>query len=115
MKKDEPFQVDLKIKNRSKQTIVARIVHHIEPQDMENHIDMIACGALRPLELQPGDVQEISSAYLIKEGLATGSTIGITYEFKLEPFPTPPSAYSKTIAPRRNAANATTSTTRDNL
>ena len=106
VKKDEPFQIDLKIKNRSKRPIVARIVHH-EPRDMENHIDMIACGALRPLALQPGEVQEISSAYLIKDGFATGSKIGITYEFKLEPFPAPKSAYSKTNAPRRNAANAT--------
>jgi hypothetical protein len=107
VKKDEPFQIDLKIKNRSKRPIVARIVHHVEPRDMENHIDMIACGALRPLALQPGDAQEISSAYLIKDGLATGTKIGITYEFKLEPFPAPKSAYSKTNAPRRNAANAT--------
>ena len=107
VKKDEPFQIDLKIKNRSKRPIVARIVHHVEPRDMENHIDMIACGALRPLALQPGEVQEISSAYLIKDGLTTGTKIGITYEFKLEPFPAPKSAYSKTNAPRRNAANAT--------
>src|SRR6266850_402855 len=107
VKKDEPFQIDLKIKNRSKRPIVGRIVHHVEPRDMENHIDMIACGALRPLALQPGDVQEISSAYLIKDGPATGTKIGITYEFKLEPFPAPKSAYSKTNAPRRNTANAT--------
>ena len=107
VKKDEPFQIDLKIKNRSKQPIVARIVHHIEPRDMENHIDMIACGALRPLALQPGEVQEISSAYLIKDGLATGSKVGITYEFKLEPFPAPKSTYSRTNAPKRNSTNAT--------
>jgi hypothetical protein len=115
VKKDEPFQVDLKINNRSKRPIVARIVHHIEPQDMENHIDMIACGALRPLELQPGDVQEISSAYLIKDGLATGSKVAITYELKPEAFPASRNAYSKANAPRRNPANATNYTTRDNL
>ena len=107
VKKDEPFQIDLKIKNRSKQPIVARIVHHVEPRDMENHIDMIACGALRPLALQPGEVQEISSAYLIKDGLATGSKVGITYEFKLEPFPASKSTYSRTNAPKRNSTNAT--------
>ena len=107
VKKDEPFQIDLKIKNRSKQPIVARIVHHIEPRGMEDHIDMIACGALRPLALQPGDVQEISSAYLIKDGLATRTKVGITYEFKLEPFPAPKSTYSRTNAPKRNSTNAT--------
>jgi hypothetical protein len=103
VKKDEPFQVDLKIKNLSKRPIVARIVHHIEPRQMENQIDMIACGALRPLELQPGDVQEISSAYLIKDGPAPGSKLGITYEIKLESA----GAYAKPNAPTPKAANAT--------
>jgi Cytochrome c oxidase assembly protein CtaG/Cox11 len=107
VKKDEPFQVDLKIKNRSKQPIVARIVHRVEPREMENHTDMIACGALRPLALQPGEVQEISSAYLIKDGLTTGTKVGITYEFKLEPFPAPKGQYSRTNAPKRNSTNAT--------
>jgi Cytochrome c oxidase assembly protein CtaG/Cox11 len=107
VKKDEPFQIDLKIKNRSKRPIIARIVHHVEPREMENHIDMIACGALRPLALQPGDVQEISSAYLIKDRLTPGGKIGITYELKLEPFSAPPVADSKTHAPRANGANAT--------
>jgi hypothetical protein len=105
VKKDEPFQIDLKIKNRSERPVLARIVHQIEPREMENHIDMIACGALRPLTLQPGDVQEISSAYLIKDG-RSGSKVGITYEIKLEPFPAPKSASSGITGPRRNAANA---------
>ncbi len=116
VRKDEPFQIDLKIKNRSKWPMVARIVHHVEPRDMENHIDMIACGALRPLALQPGEVQEISSAYLIKDGLATGSKVGITYEFKLETFPVPLGAYSRTNM-RQDGMPRTqlNSTTRENL
>jgi cytochrome c oxidase assembly protein Cox11 len=96
VKKDEPFQIDLKIKNQSKRPVVARIVHHIEPRDMENHLDMIACGALRPLALQPGDVQQISSAYLIKDGIRAGEKIDITYEFKLESLPPNRVADSKT-------------------
>lgn len=87
VKQDEPFQIDLKIKSRSKKRLLARIIHRIEPRDMEDHIEMIACGALRPLAFQPGDVQEISSAYLIQHKLPPGSKVGITYEFKLEPFP----------------------------
>jgi hypothetical protein len=83
--KDEPFQISLKIQNRSKQPILARIVHHVEPAEMESHIAMIACGALQPLALEPGDVQEISSAYLIKDEMRAGKRIAITYEFKLEP------------------------------
>ena len=85
---------------------MARIVHHIEPRDMENHLDMIACGALRPLALQPGEVQQISSAYLIKDGIRAGEKIDITYEFKLE-FHTNKVADSKTVNRRlQHSANA---------
>ncbi len=97
VKKDEPFQIDLKIKNRSKRPIVARIVHHVEPRDMESHIDMIACGALGSLALQPGDVQQISSAYLIRDGIQAGEKIDITYEFKLESLPPNRITDSKTV------------------
>jgi hypothetical protein len=107
VKKDEPFQIDLKIKNQSKRPVVARIVHHIEPRDMENHLDMIACGALRPLALQPGDVQQISSAYLIKDGIRAGEKIDITYEFKLESLPPNRVADSKAANRRlQHSANA---------
>ena len=97
VKRDEPFQIDLKIKNRSTRPIVARIVHHIEPRDMENHLDMIACGALRPLALQSGDVQQISSAYVIRDGIRAGEKINITYELKLESLSPSRVASSKTV------------------
>ena len=87
VKNDEPFQNALKVNNRSKQAVVARIIHHIEPRDMENNIDMIACGALLPLVLQPGEAEEISSAYLIRVGIQPGMKLAITYEFRLEPMP----------------------------
>ena len=51
---------------------------------MEDYLDMIACGALRPLALQPGRSQQISSAYLIKDGIRADKKIAIIYEFKLE-------------------------------
>lgn len=106
VKQDEPFQIDLKIKNRGKKLVLARIVHRIEPRDMEDHIDMIACGALRPLALEPGDAREISSAYLIKHGLGKDRKIAITYEFELEPFPAPKAVNWKTHA-QEISANGT--------
>ena len=107
VKKGEPFQIDLKIKNRSKQPVVARIVHHVEPRDKENHLDMIACGALRPLALQPGEVRQISSAYLINDGIPDGEKIDISYEFKLESLPPNKVADSKTTNRRlQRSANA---------
>jgi hypothetical protein len=106
VKKDEPFQIALKIKNRGKQAVLARIVHHIEPQNMENHIDMIACGALQPLELQPGDVQEISSAYVVTDRAQSGTKIAITYEFHVEPLPSKNDLYSKVNTANRMPRNS---------
>ena len=97
VKMDEPFQIDLKIKNRSTQPVVARIAHRIEPREMENHLDMIACGALRPLALQSGDVQQISSAYVIRDGIRAGGKVDITYELKLESLSPSRVASSKTV------------------
>ena len=97
VKRDEPFQIDLKIKNWSKRTVVARIVHRIDPREIENHLDMIACGALRPLALQPGNVQQISSAYLIRDGIRAGEKVNITYELKLESLSQSGVASSKTV------------------
>jgi hypothetical protein len=97
--KDEPFQISVKVQNRSKQPLVTRIIHHVEPEEMQNHLDMIACGALQPLALEPGDVQEISSAYLIKDGVRAGMKIAITYEFKLEPLASNKAASSKRKPP----------------
>ena len=92
-KQDEPFTTAFRIKNISNRPLVAQIVHHIEPPQMENHIDMIMCGALRPLMLQPGEDRELSSAYILRDGAGESAPLTITYEFKMEPTSsTPPPA-----------------------
>jgi hypothetical protein len=106
VKREEAFQIVLKIKNRNKQAVVARIVHHVEPAEMADSIDMIACGALRPLALEPENVLEISSAYVIKDESRAGTKIAITYEFQLEPSLSQRGADSKTNRAHRTAKNA---------
>jgi len=106
VKREEAFQIVLKIENRNKQAVVARIVHHVEPADMADSIDMIACGALQPVTLEPGNVQEISSAYLIKDETRAGAKIAITYEFQLEPSLSQKGGYSRTNAVHRTPKNA---------
>jgi Cytochrome c oxidase assembly protein CtaG/Cox11 len=107
VKNAEPFQISLKVKNRSQQAVLARIVHHVEPRNMENHIDMIACGALQPLELQPGEIQEISSAYIVTDRARAGANIAITYEFQIDPVPSNKSISSKTKTPNKTPRNST--------
>lgn len=86
VKKDEPFQVDFKIKNRGNRDVMARVIHHVEPEEMIGYVDMIVCGALVPFVLRAGDEREISSAYLLRDDARRSTPLAITYEFKLEPF-----------------------------
>jgi hypothetical protein len=82
---DEPFQTNLKFWNRGRREVVARIDHIIEPRKFAGRIAMIACGFLRPLTLYPGEVREVSSAYLLDSGFPKATQLSITYEVKLGP------------------------------
>jgi hypothetical protein len=84
---DEPFQTNLKIKNRGPREIVARIDHRIEPKEFAGRIAMIACGFLRPLTLYPGEVREVSSAYLLDSSFPRDTTLSITFAFNLASAP----------------------------
>jgi hypothetical protein len=106
VKREEAFQIVLKIKNRNQQPVLARIIHDVEPADTADSIDMIACGALQPLTLEPGNIQEISSAYMIKDETRAGTKIAITYEFQLESLVSQKGGYSKTNSVNRIRKNA---------
>ncbi len=85
VQRDEPFQVDLRIRNRGNDAVLARVVHHFEPPEMVDYVDMIMCGALVPFALRPGEEREISSGYLLRDGHRRGARLAITYEFQVEP------------------------------
>jgi len=85
VKRDEPFEIAFKMKNLNDHAVTVRIIHHVEPRSLENNLEMIACGALLPLVLQPNDEQEISMAYLIRDGIQPGAKFAVTYELAQEP------------------------------
>jgi hypothetical protein len=95
---DEPFQTNLKFWNRGQNEVVARIDHLIEPREFAGRIAMIACGFLRPLTLYPGEVREVSSAYLLDSGFPKPTQLSITYEVKLGPNPSATSRQSSTAS-----------------
>jgi len=80
---DEPFQTNLKIRNRGERELIARVEHRIEPKEYARHIAMIACGFLSPMTLQPGEEREVSSAYLLDPGIPKNTAFGITFDFNL--------------------------------
>jgi hypothetical protein len=78
------FEIELKVKNRSSQPVVARIGHLIEPRDVTNFLDFVECGFLLPITLQPGKEQEYSARYLLRGGLPEGvHQLNLTYDFRL--------------------------------
>lgn len=78
------FEIDLKIKNRSAQQVVARIGHLIEPRDVTNFLDFVECGFLLPVTLQPGKEHEYSARYLLRGNIPEGvRQLSLTYDFRL--------------------------------
>ena len=86
VKRDEPFQIDLRVTNRSERGVFIALHHLFEPRHAEKNIEMIACGSLAPFALGPRQTQEISSAYLLRGSGKPRSPLKITYDFR--PFPT---------------------------
>ena len=78
------FEIELKIKNRSAQQVVARIGHLIEPRDVTNFLDFVECGFLLPVTLQPGKEHEYSARYLLRDNIPEGvRQLSLTYDFRL--------------------------------
>jgi hypothetical protein len=81
---DEPFQSNLRLRNRGEYEVLVRIDHRIEPKESADQITMVACGFLRPLRLRAGDEREVSSAYLLDPNFPRNTKLRIAYQFALE-------------------------------
>jgi hypothetical protein len=81
---NHPFQFDFTVKNRSARPIVVRLDHVVEPRRFVNNVEMIACGSLQPLRLEPGETREVWSSYILS-GVSARSRLSIVYQFGLTP------------------------------
>jgi hypothetical protein len=79
---NHPLQVDFMLKNRSRRPIVARLNHLIEPRRFADKVEMIACGSLAPVRLEPGETREFWSSYILA-GMSAKSRLSIVYEFNV--------------------------------
>jgi Cytochrome c oxidase assembly protein CtaG/Cox11 len=81
---EEPFQVNLKIKNRGKERLVLAMRHLVEPSQAADYLEMIECGLGRPVVLNPGTEQEFSMAYLLNESVRKNvRDLALTYAFEV--------------------------------
>ena len=60
------FRVAMRIKNIGKQTLSTRIGHLVEPQELRDYLDLVDCGFILPVRLQPGKEEEFVTTYLLR-------------------------------------------------
>ena len=60
------FRVAMKIKNNGKEVLSTRIGHLVEPQDLRDYLDLVDCGFILPLRLQPGKEEQFVTTYLLR-------------------------------------------------
>ena len=81
---NELFTIAYRVKNRTAQSISTRITHRIEPDDLRQHLDIIDCALLLPVELRPGQESEFSTTYMVRGDLPEGiKELNVTYDFQV--------------------------------
>jgi hypothetical protein len=80
----EIFTVTYAVKNRSSKPIATRIVHRIEPQELQQYLDIVECALLLPVKLSAEQEAEFSTTYMVRSDLPdTAKKLNITYEFQI--------------------------------
>lgn len=79
------FTVGFNVKNQSTNEITTRIIHHVEPKEIAESLDLVECALLLPVRLRPNEEQTFNSTYIIRGDVPDGvKALDVTYEFKLE-------------------------------
>ena len=74
------FRVAMKIKNTGKQNLSTRIGHLVEPQELRDYLDLVDCGFILPIRLQPGKEEEFVTTYLLRGTLPEAvRQLSVTY------------------------------------
>jgi hypothetical protein len=77
------FEVDLKIKNRTQEVMVIRIGHLVHPTALADYLQIVQCGFLLPIKLEPGMEHEYSATYLLRGSLPDGvRQLNLDYDFR---------------------------------
>ena len=81
----ELFTIAYRVQNYSRQDLVTRIIHHVEPKELSEYLDLVECALLLPVRLLPGEQREYASTYLVRGDLPEGfKALNVTYEFTLD-------------------------------
>jgi hypothetical protein len=77
------FDVILKISNYAQEPSAVRIAHMVQPQALASYLEIIQCGFLLPLRLEPGVEREYSGSYLLSGKLpASVKELRLDFDFR---------------------------------
>ena len=80
----EIFDIVLKVKNKTKQAITARIGHLVEPQAHADYLDFVQCGFLLPVTIPPEKEEQYFGTYMVRGSLPEGvRQLSLTYDFRI--------------------------------
>jgi hypothetical protein len=80
----ELFTIAYRVKNRTARTISTRIIHQIEPSELKQHLDIVDCALLLPVQLSPGQESEFSTTYMVRGDIPDDAKeLKITYDFQI--------------------------------
>jgi hypothetical protein len=83
---NELFTIAYRVKNLTGETISTQIIHRIEPSELTEHLDIVECALLIPVQLKPGEESEFSSTYLVHGDLPeSAKQLDVTYDFQVAP------------------------------
>jgi len=79
------FNVSFKVRNLSNRAVTTWIIHHVEPKDADQYLELVECNLLFPVTVQPGREVQYPSSYQLRGDLPEGmKRFKVTYEFKVE-------------------------------
>lgn len=79
------FNVSFKVRNLSNRPVSTWIVHHVEPKEVNEYLELVECNLLVPVTVQPGREVQYPSSYQLRGDLPEGmKRFKVTYEFKVE-------------------------------
>ena len=80
----EIFDIVLKVKNKTKEPITARIGHLVEPQAHADYLDFVQCGFLLPVTIPPEKEEQYFGTYMVRGSLPEGvRQLNLTYDFRI--------------------------------
>jgi hypothetical protein len=80
------FRVAMRIRNTGKQTLSTRIGHLVEPHELRDYLELVDCGFILPIRLQPGKEEEFVTTYLLRGTLPEAvRQLSVTYAVSSAP------------------------------